>query len=469
MPDHPLDRLRAEVRPWADASFDPDVAMVWNPPGSLDDEGVPGRTLHQIPQTAWYALDLLARGDADTAGHVVDALLTVQYDTPGTPWHGSFPRFLEWPVPTDGAREWDDYDPNWRQFVGIALVLALRHHGELIDDDRRRRIEDAVALAVEGEQASGRLAWHYTNIGLQHAWLLVEAGAVEAGEALAEEITGRWREHRSFPEYNSPTYDGVDLWALALWRGQSSSARLQALGAELEAGLWTTVATRFHAGLGNIAGPYGRAYGLDLRRHVGKVALVMAAAGIDAPLPDPLTTAAHSHDLLSLPALALAPPEVPDAALADLRTFRGERTVHEVITTHPTRRESSAWLGDDLMIGAEHGDSNWTGWYQFVAGTVHWRRTDGSVGVLRLVPDGPPLARAEPGLLRMDRPGRLEVHEPEPPGVVHTTKREAGDPGVRVLDLGTTRIDGLDVRLVTDGDGVVAEFQPTAAAADPSS
>lgn len=458
MPDARTSRHDTIAR-WADDLFDPAEALVWNPPGSLEDEGVAARTLHQVPQSAWYLLALLERGDADTARSVAEALLALQYRTPGTPWDGTFARFLEWPEPGDGAVEWDDYDPNWRQFVGISFALALRHHRRLLDDDLARRLEDSIALAVAGETASSRLAWHYTNIALQHAWLLVEAGEVEAGETLAEKIWSRWRDHGSFPEYNSPTYDGVDAWALALWRGHSRSDRLRSWGAELEAGLWSTVAERFHAGLANVAGPFTRAYGLDCRRYVAKIGVVMDVADVDAPpLPTALTQAAHSHDLLSLPALRLAPSTVPDDARAHLDAFQGTRSVHDTITSWPTRRESSAWLGDDLMIGAEDGDSNWSGWYQFVAGTVHWRRGDGSIGVLRYVPDGPPTGRAEPGVLRVGGPGRLEAHAPEPDGVGHTTKAEDGHPGVTVVPEGTTRLDGLTIEVEGDGDGFVASF-----------
>ncbi len=459
----PLEQLAARLRPRVDDLYDPATHLVWNPPGSLDDEGVPGRSLHQVPQSAWYALDVGSRGDDERTASVVSALLALQHDTPGTPWHGTFARFAEAPEPREGAIEWEDYDPNWRQFVGIALRLLLTHYPSALDAGLRRRVEDAIALAAAGEQASGRLTWWYTNIALQHAWLLVEAGLVDEGEELAERVVEGWRQHGTFQEFSSPTYDGVDLWALALWRGHSSSERLRTWGAELEAGLWRTFALRFHAGLGNIAGPYTRAYGLDLHRYVGKVALLVAgAAGVDAaPLPDlDAETIAHGHDLQSLPSLVLAPPTVPDDALAHLRAFGGERTVHDVISTWPTRREATAWLGDDIAIGAEDGESDWMGWYQFVAGTVHWRRPDGQVGVLRYVPDGPPRGTAEPGLLRVAGPGRIEVHAPEPPGVLHDTKRTAGDPGVEVLADGVTALPGLTVRRSPAGDGFVLEVEP---------
>lgn len=465
MSDQPLQQLVERLRPRFESLYDPATRLVWNPPGSLDDEGVPGRTVHQVPQSAWYALDLAQRGEHERLAATVDALLGLQYDAPGTPWHGTFARFAEAPVPGDGAVEWVDYDPNWRQFVGIALRLLLTGHPGALDADLRRRTEDAIALAAAGEQSSGRLTWWYTNIALQHAWLLVEAGNVEEGEALAERVVDGWRQHGTFQEFNSPTYDGVDLWALALWRGHSSSDRLRAWGAELEAGLWQTVASRYHAELRNIAGPYTRAYGLDLDRYVGKVGLLVAgAAGVDAaPLPDiGADVVAHGHDLQSLPTLAVAPPVVSDDVRSHLRGFQCERTVQEVISSWPTRREASAWLGRDVMVGAEDGGSDWRGWYQFVAGTVHWRRPDASIGVLRYVPDGPPRGRAEPGLLRVGGPGRIEVHEPEAPGVLHTTKRTASDPGVDVLADGETQLWGLTVRKAADGDGFALELDATA-------
>ena len=460
----PLELLAARLRPRVDVVYDPAVHLVWNPPGSLDDEGVPGRTLHQVPQSAWFALDLARRGDHDRLAAVVDALLDLQYDATGTPWHGTFARFAEVPEPRVGAVEWVDYDPNWRQFVGIALRLLLTRYPSALDAPLRTRTEDAIALAAAGEQESGRLTWWYTNIALQHAWLLVEAGMVEDGEALAERVVEGWRQHGTFQEFNSPTYDGVDLWALALWRGHSASARLRDWGAELEGGLWATVASRHHADLRNIAGPYTRAYGLDLDRYVGKVALLMAgAAGEDAaPLPDlDAEAVAHGHDLQSLPTLALAPPVVSDEVRFHLRGFRGERTVSETVSSWPTRREASAWLGADVMVGAEDGDSDWMGWYQFVAGTVHWRRPDGSIGVLRYVPDGPPRGRAEPGILRIGGPGHVEVHQPEPDGVLHTTKHTAADAWVQVLDDGVTELPGLRVRKAPDGDGFTIEVEPT--------
>nr|MBA2281252.1 hypothetical protein [Acidimicrobiia bacterium] len=417
-PGRDISAFALDLAPWMDDLYDPEVGLLWNPPGSFDGDGLRAGSVHLVPQSGWYAVSLAARGDGDRLATVVDALLARQHHAPGEAWDGTFARFGEWPEPTVGAVEWEDYDPNWRQFLGTTLTLLLRRHRDLLDPGRAARIEDAVRRAVAGEP-EGRLAWHYTNIALQHAWLLVEWGDADAGHALAETIVGRWREHRTFPEFNSPTYDGIDLWGLALWRGHSSSDRLRAWGAELEAGLWQTIASRYHAGLRNLAGPYTRAYGLDLGRHVGLLGVwIGAAAGMDAAALPPLgaeRVVAHSHDLLATPAVARAGTKAPAVVVGALQRFGGtERLVHDVITARPTHREATAWLAPHVMVGAEGGESDWQGWYQFVAGTVHWRRPDGSIGVLRYVPDGPPRGRAEPGLLRVGGPGRIEVHEPSP-------------------------------------------------------
>ena len=51
----------------------------------------PGRP-HMVPQSGWYAAGRLARGDTACAERVLNELCALQYDQPGTPWHGTFAR-----------------------------------------------------------------------------------------------------------------------------------------------------------------------------------------------------------------------------------------------------------------------------------------------------------------------------------------------------------------------------------------
>ena len=257
--------LSAAATAWMDRSWDPEVGLLWNMEGSFDELAAP-RTLHLVPQSAWYAVGLLARradDDVDRARRTIEAVAAMQYDEPGTVWHGTFARFREWPHPHEDAREWVDYDPNWRQFVGTTFALLLADHADALADATVDADAAAIELAVVGEP-DGRVPAWYSNIALMKAWLDVEAGRVAEGERFAEEVVEAFRTNGAFLEYGSPTYYGIDLYALALWRSRSSSPRLRAWGEEVEAALWRDVGRWYHADLRNLCGPYARAYGMDM-------------------------------------------------------------------------------------------------------------------------------------------------------------------------------------------------------------
>ena len=85
--------------------------------------------------------------------------------------------------------------------------------------------------------------------------------------------------------------------------------------------MWAETALLYHAGLGNLCGPYTRSYGMDLHRYVAALALWMwPVVGREAsPLP-PLDAPAidHGHDLCLGSMVALLGSVIPDerAALA---------------------------------------------------------------------------------------------------------------------------------------------------------
>lgn len=384
---------------WVDRWYDEEVGLPWNPPGSFDAEGLPGLSVHLVQQAGWYATGLLLRdgpGDADRAARIVEVLCDIQYDEPGTPWHGTFRRFHEWPHPQPGARMWHDYDPNWRQFVGTTFALLLRRFPGRLPEDRMR---GAIARAVDGEPAD-RVPPTYSNIALMKAWLEVFVGRVDDGEALARAVVEGFRAHGAFEEYNSPTYYGVVLYALALWRSESESSRLRAWGTELADALWHDIGRHWHAGLGNMAGPFTRAYGLDMNSYASHAATwVWAGVGRHhTPFPPLEGAVEHGHDFCFGPMAALLGAEIPAAVQAELRSFSGERLVEQVVAADPLRVATS-WLAEGVMIGAESSEHDWQGWVQYVPGVVHWRAADGSVAWLRLRHRGVVDARAEPGRL----------------------------------------------------------------------
>lgn len=438
---------------WMDRWWDPDAALLWNMPGSFDALAHP-QTIHLVPQSAWCALGLLQRGegdDVDRAVRTIEAVCATQYDEPGTVWHGTFSRFLEWPRPGADAAIWVDYDPNWRQFVGTTFGLILM---DLVDRLPTRTVEAmraAMALAATGEP-EGRVAAWYSNIALMKAWLDVEVGRVAEGEALAEEVVTLFRRHGAFLEYGSPTYYGIDLYALALWRTRSSSARLRAWGEELDGALWRDIARWYHAGLGNLCGPYARAYGMDMTGYAALLGLWIAdAVGEPAgpvPLPvleDPVD---HGHDLTLAPCVALLGAVVPDDAQPALVAFGGERVVEQQVD-EDLGLVATGWLAEDRMVGAARGAPiDAVG--QYHPATIHWRHPDGSVAWVRLSHRGRLDAVAGPGTLTVttsDHPDRGPT----------ATKVRSSHPGRFTDD--TWTFPGLDIRVVgapeTSPDGVL--------------
>jgi hypothetical protein len=401
---------------WLDRWWDPEVGLLWNPTGSFD-ELAPERSLHLVPQSAWYAAGLLFRGapggpargglsDEAKAVRTIDALLATQYDDPGTAWHGTFARFLETPHPKPGAVMWVDYDPNWRQFIGTTFSVLLQD-GLIADAGLASRVRAAIELAVAGEPPD-RVAPSYSNIALMRAWLEVEHGVPGPpargslrADAYAAKVVELFDEHGAFEEYNSATYYGIDLWALALWRDRSSSATLRADGARIEAALWRDVARWYQPVMRNLCGPWSRSYGMDLRTYASLLAVWMwpALGRAATPFPSLARPFEHSHDLSHAPLADRLGPVIPDDARAALLAFSGEHTVEQRITSS---RVATGWLSERVMCGGEWGDLTASARGQFHPATVHWLRPDGDVGWIRLVHYAPARATASPGRLDID-------------------------------------------------------------------
>jgi hypothetical protein len=261
--------LTAAALAWTDQFWDPAAALLAI---ESDDHGM--QTRHSVRNSLWYALGLMLRDQEDDrarAAATIAAVLDNQYDAPGTVYHGTFRR---WPGETQPPSPvmWRDYDPNWRQFVGTTLALLLEEFDSALPPALVARMDHALELAVVGEPPD-RCSPAYTNIALMKAALMTWAGDryghsawTQTGEAFGRAVFDLFQVHQTFAEYNSPTYYGVNFYALALWRVYAKSAALAQMGAAMERALWRDVARDYHAGLRNVAGPYTRSYGMDMQR-----------------------------------------------------------------------------------------------------------------------------------------------------------------------------------------------------------
>lgn len=408
------DRLDANARDlfaacmrWADSSWDEAMGLLWDA-----GDAKLAAPHHTIRGSVWYAFGLFMRkgpGDAARAARVIDAVLHCQFDAPQRAFHGTFMRAPEEPYPPEEAVVWRDYDPNWREFIVTVLALVLSEYAGRLSEARVQAIDAAIRKAVAGALARG-LNPAYTNIALMHAFMLCFAGKrlgepawFAEGERMAREVYRLFKQHDAFAEYNSPTYYGVDLYALALWRSYPAlSALLAQRGREMEEILWRDIARFYHAGLRNLAGPYDRSYGMNLPDYVSVLGIWMRLATDKrrAPFPDTARPFEHEHDLGFAPLLAFLGAQVPPEAREHFLAFRGERQIERVLSDSP-QRVATAWLGQERMIGGEFTSRTPPASNQFHPATIHWRAAAEQVGWVRALYLEPVDARASKNRLEL--------------------------------------------------------------------
>jgi hypothetical protein len=454
--------LAAATYEWSMQWWDHDAHMVWNPPGSVD-PGIEARKLHLVPNTAWLAYAQLATGD-DAAGAealaAIRVLIGLQYDRPGTVVHGTYRRFLEWPDPPAAPVMWEDYDPNWRQFVGTTLALILEDFSDRLDGELAASIDASIALACAGEP-DGRIPPSYSNPALMRAWLDAWYGQrtgdealVARGLAFARAIVADFDRFGAFDEFNSPTYYGIDVYALRLWQRFAPDPYFATHGARLELAVWRSAGALYNADLRNFCGPFTRSYHPDATRSVTMLSLwIWALLGREyAPLP-PLDAPVvdHGHDLMAGPVFDRLTRGSTVYDLSDFRAFGETRSVAQELAR---RRHVSAWIGPELMIGAESSGIDWGGWSQFMPATAHWRTACGQA-VLWMVDAHEVHAVASDHHLVIDVPAgpselRFRLSSTETPIVDETAVAAAGMRvtfGADIASVSLTRI-GTDAYVI---------------------
>ncbi len=407
LPNNARDLFLTAMR-WMEKHWDAAASLLWG-----ENDTKLATPHHSIRGSVWYAFGLLMRnqsGDVTRAIRIIETVLQYQFDAPNRVFHGTFFRAPEEPYPPDDAIIWRDYDPNWREFIVTALALVLLEYAERLPQTLIEKIDVAIRRAVTGALARG-LSASYTNIALMHAFMLCFAGKrfnepawLNEGEHMAREVYSLFKQHDAFAEYNSPTYYGVDVYALALWRSYPAlSPRLAQLGGEMEATLWRDVTQFYHAELRNLAGPYDRSYGMNMLDYVSVIGIWIRLATDEttAPFPDADRPFEHEHDIGFVPLIAFLGAQIPNDALEHFIAFRGERQIERIIADSP-RRVVTAWLGKDKMIGGEFTSRTPPPSGQFHPATIHWRVDANHIGWVRVFYLEPIDARASKNRLAIE-------------------------------------------------------------------
>jgi len=337
----------------------------------------------------YIALGLLWRDgthDRAAAASILHGVLDLQYDDgPDSKLHGVWRR----------RQGETDHDSNWREFVGCGLILILETFPDRLPEDLVSDIQAALLRAAVGS-ARRDVEAGYTNIALMSAFLLDYVGTKQgrddlrqAGQEKAEAIYELFSRHKTFNEYNSPTYYGTDLMALALWREHASSERMRELGRSMEADLWHDIGMFYHADMQNMCGPFSRAYGMDMTKYCALTGLWIAlAVGEPAQSPWPTEGGYHQGERIYGPVFAILRPQVPEDVMPHLRCFTGPRSFERMVGN--TR--VTVLIEKNLMMGAATLKRRWD---QHHPSTIYWLpAADQSVGWILLTGTNDGLASA---------------------------------------------------------------------------
>lgn len=374
----PIDALRS----LHNELWDPERGMDRYAAGVAPGIDISSLNLHAVRETANSAFLDLQDGNVERAVVALRNVLALQYPLSDRPWSGTFPASAEQPEPPgDDAVEWLHYDPNWRQFLGVTLALCSIVHGPSLPADVVDGINDALLRCVAGEPQDRIPRW-YTNPYLMHVWLQGHVASITGDRALrAAAHTGlavpmeRLLRYGDVDEYNSPTYDGIDLLALGLWAMYPPTDGYAAAASTMLPVVGARVSKLYHRRFGTSCGPYIRAYGLVPTEYVSMSGLLYSVCGesAEAVLPSPLTAkTVHVHDLSFLPLLEhLAPVLTPHLRFEPVTDER----VHVQRFRDPI---AESLLRPNLAVGWDSGRRHEASLDQYVPFTAHIAEADGT-------------------------------------------------------------------------------------------
>lgn len=291
---------------------------------------------------------------------------------------------------------WRSFDPNWREFIVCAFAVILSHFEKELPAGLVSRMDAsakrAVAASIE-RRLSDAIPMN-SNIELMHVFIVHYFGYRHGNETWIRHadrqlssVLAEFREFGSFAEFNTTTYYGVDLTVLGLWRQYGRTPSFLNAGAELEAGLWRSIARFYNPSLANLSGPFARAYEMEMTGHSSIGVFLYLALGEKLRHLTGINCET-SHD----PLIALAGVNIPEDVLPALSEHAGDRFVSQRFRELCERDRpgqnrnlctASAWIERDRMLGAMSGSRNTNG--QMHAATIHWRGPDGGLYYLRLL------------------------------------------------------------------------------------
>ncbi|KAF2850870.1 hypothetical protein T440DRAFT_489340 [Plenodomus tracheiphilus IPT5] len=265
--------------------------------------------------TAWYLPALLHRNkgeDTERAERAIRNILASQMTSDyGAPWYGTFKLSPDQPDSTykEGslfpAKIYTTYDPNWREFIGSQLIQVLVEFPSLISPALTTAIEDALEIAAVGAMRRNgtfplddNLTIGYSNPAMMRALLCGWIGErrnnatfTDFANSQGTQILQLFQKNgaNTLSEYNAPTYYGIDTWALgAQIKYGPKNCSMTAAAKIILPALWKDMAEHWNGYLGNMVGPYDRAYTRDITQHSAVLSLFLWGLFGREKTPQPL-------------------------------------------------------------------------------------------------------------------------------------------------------------------------------------
>lgn len=160
-------------------------------------------------------------------------------------------------------------------FSPMTSMQIMLKYGDKLRENVKFKLQDYVKGSLE-RLASDRI--HYTmyndNFAAMAIFTLLTAGEMfkdkEAFTTGLEKLKGleaHFSRNGTITEYGSPTYTAVDTHPLAEMVNYVQDKEVKELARQCEERMWAEIVTHYHAPSGHLAGPYSRAYSVDLVGH----------------------------------------------------------------------------------------------------------------------------------------------------------------------------------------------------------
>ncbi|BCR95277.1 uncharacterized protein AKAW2_20217A [Aspergillus luchuensis] len=424
-------QLFTESMDYLDRIYDASAGYVYDPSAAT-------ALRHDTRTSVWYAVGLLARDQGDDVAQamtIIRNVIDAQFKDTSDQWYGDYQQYPEEPTvgtPAYPPIIYDTWDPNWREFIGTAFIIALEEFPHLIDADMTQLMHASLYNDTTGDSYrvggvdDDNLYPSYTNPSLMRAiitgWTgrkLGDQNMTNSGETYAKEIIELFDRADTLSEFNSATYTGVSLIALTMWaKYAAEDSVMKGKGKEMLQDTWDTIGELYHAGLKNLAGPWDRAYGFDMQKYFGIMSgHIWSLVGKEtSPVIDKVYMMSHNSDFSISPLIAILSnfhnSLVPSSAVQALKAFPGEHTVNTSAYSIPYDsfpRQVAAWLSEGISIGAETFNESVVGGpainpSQFNPAVIKWD-TGAGIGWITLYATEPALnAEVGPGYLNLTYP-----------------------------------------------------------------